>query len=121
MHIAARAEICAGACQHHYLYVICDLQPTKKIAQFGIRFKGQWIFLLRPIERYGCNLIGHFPQQVLCLITGKGTASDCAHAEGSCNESRNLVSSTCSCCCSSSLRPLVRLSIQSLCCSAIAS
>ena len=49
--VAARAEIVAGAGQHDRAYVGGMAKIAEEVAQFGIAFECQRIFLVRPVER----------------------------------------------------------------------
>src|SRR6266700_2723056 len=51
VHIAAGAEIAAGARHDHRLDVACGAQAAEQIPQLAVGFEGERILLFRPIER----------------------------------------------------------------------
>lgn len=71
MHIATRAEIAAGADQHHRLHILRPLELVKQVAQLRIGIKRQWILALGAIEGDGEYTICHLPQEMRGLIAGQ--------------------------------------------------
>ncbi|MPM75239.1 hypothetical protein SDC9_122231 [bioreactor metagenome] len=64
MHIATRAEVAAGADQHHRLHILRPLELVKQVAQLGVGIKRQRILALRTIESDGCHAILHLPLEM---------------------------------------------------------
>ena len=53
VHVAAGAEIAAGAGDDHHLDVGCILQRAEQVAQLRIGLEGQGVFAFRAVERDG--------------------------------------------------------------------
>src|SRR5205823_6985565 len=76
VHISARAEIAAGAGDHHRLHLARVDKRAECVAQLGVAFEGQRILALRAVERDRRHAIREAPQKVL---RAKGRGSE-AHA-----------------------------------------
>ena len=65
-HVAARAEIAAGAGQHDRLDVLGMAQRLEGALQLGVALEGQRILALGPVERERRDLVLDRPAEVLC-------------------------------------------------------
>ncbi len=68
VHIAARAEVAAGAGDHDGLHVVGPFELVKQVAQFGVAVEGERVLALRAVQRDGADLVFHFPEEVGRLV-----------------------------------------------------
>ena len=71
VHVAARAEVVAGARHHHGVHVGGVLQLAEQVAQFGVRVEGERVLALGPVERDGGHRVFHLPEKVTGLVAGQ--------------------------------------------------
>ena len=64
VHVAARAEVSARAGEHDRVDRLVLVQRAERVAQFGVRFEGQGVLPLRPVERDRRHLAGFAPEKV---------------------------------------------------------
>jgi hypothetical protein len=62
--VAARAEIAAGAGDHHRLHLAGISERPERVAKLGIAFEGQRVLPLRPVERDRRHAVGEIPAEV---------------------------------------------------------
>jgi MFS family permease len=68
MHVAAGAEIAAGACEDDGLDGFVVDQLAKEIAQLAVGVEGERIFSLRPVQRDDADLALNVPLEMLGLV-----------------------------------------------------
>src|SRR3974390_3721919 len=71
MHVAAGAEIAAGAGDNHVLDAVGVSEVAEGVAQLGIGLERQRIFPFRPVQRDRRHLAVDLPQEMLRLEVGK--------------------------------------------------
>jgi len=64
VHVAAGAEVAAGAGDHHHLDVRVEAQRAEQVAQLGVGLEGERVLALRPVQRDRGDLAVDLPEEV---------------------------------------------------------
>ena len=65
VHVAARAEVAAGALHDDAMHVAGVAQLAEQVAQFGVGREGQRVLALGPVQRDDADAVLDLPGEVL--------------------------------------------------------